>query len=317
MSSAIVLEQKAAFVACAALLLTCSACPNFPGWGVHLGQHEPPPGAAAGHAPPPPAAGSGGSSGDPTTPLLPQSSAACPKLATGVVSIAGAKVQLWVGAKAPNRHGPLIVYWYGTGSSPQEVELMLPAPRDEVVAQGGLVATLVSSTAKGETTGADTWYTGDFSVVDQIVACAVQQLDIDVRRIYTAGCSYGAVQAGALAYARSTYIAAAMLNSGGLVTPRPLQDAARVPAVITGHGADSTDVVIVNFADASIAYDKDLVARGGFAVDCNHGGGHCGAPRELAAAQWEFLKAHPFGVAPEPYAGGLPASFPSYCKIVN
>jgi predicted esterase len=315
MNSAIGLEHRVSFVACAALSLICSGCPDFLGWGVHLGPHEPP-AANAGHAPPP-AAGSGGSSGDATLPLLPKSSAACPKLATGVVSIGGADVQLWVGARAPSQHGPLIVYWHGTGSSPQEVEFMLPAPRDEVLAQGGLIAAPVSTTAKGETTGADTWSTGDFDVADQLVACAVQQLDIDVKRIYTAGCSFGAVQAAALAYARSTYIAAAMLNSGGLVMPRALQDAARVPAVISGHGARSTDVVIVNFADASLAYDKDLVARGGFAVDCNHGGGHCGAPQDLVAAQWEFLKAHPFAVAPEPYAGGLPASFPAYCKIVN
>jgi hypothetical protein len=48
-------------------------------------------------------------------------------------------------------------------------------------------------------------------------------------------------------------------------------------------------------------------------VDCNHGGGHCGAPANDIAAQWQFCKDHPFGVSPDPYASGLPSSFPSYC----
>jgi hypothetical protein len=50
-------------------------------------------------------------------------------------------------------------------------------------------------------------------------------------------------------------------------------------------------------------------------VNCNHGGGHCGAPAALYTAAWEFMKAHPFGVKPLPYAAGLPATFPTYCKI--
>ena len=31
--------------------------------------------------------------------------------------------------------------------------------------------------------------------------------------------------------------------------------------------------------------------------------------------RWTFMQDHPFGIAPEPYAGGLPAGYPSYCKI--
>jgi hypothetical protein len=58
-------------------------------------------------------------------------------------------------------------------------------------------------------------------------------------------------------------------------------------------------------------------ARGGFVVNCDHGAGHCESPPEVIAAQWEFLKAHPFGVTPEPYRGGLPATFPSSCQIVQ
>jgi hypothetical protein len=41
---------------------------------------------------------------------------------------------------------------------------------------------------------------------------------------------------------------------------------------------------------------------------------HCGGGGE-AGDIWQFFKDHPFGVNPEPYASGLPASFNSICKI--
>jgi hypothetical protein len=121
-----------------------------------------------------------------------------------------------------------------------------------------------------------------------------------------------------MAYERSGYIAAAALNSGGyLVQEFPLQERGHVPSVLTAHGALTTDVVIVNFAQASIDYADRLAADGGFAVNCNHGGGHCAAPSELKRAMWQFLTDHPFGVDPEPYANGLPPSFPDYCRVVE
>jgi len=43
--------------------------------------------------------------------------------------------------------------------------------------------------------------------------------------------------------------------------------------------------------------------------------GHCAAPAPLQTAAIQFLLDHPFGVTPKPYAGGLPASFPSYCTV--
>ena len=57
--------------------------------------------------------------------------------------------------------------------------------------------------------------------------------------------------------------------------------------------------------------------RNGFAVDCDHGGGHCGTTPELVLAQWHFLKDHPWGRTPSPYADGLPVGFPEACRIVK
>jgi hypothetical protein len=111
---------------------------------------------------------------------------------------------------------------------------------------------------------------------------------------------------------RSSYIAATVPNSGGVVTKQPIQDASRVPAVMTMHGGAS-DQVVVSFASTSATYDTQMKAAGSFVVNCNHGGGHCRAPAALYSAGWEFMKAHPFGVEPEPYSSGLPATFPDYC----
>ncbi len=65
------------------------------------------------------------------------------------------------------------------------------------------------------------------------------------------------------------------------------------------------DFVVIGFGESSAKLGADLRAKGGFVVNCNHGAGHCESPPEVLAAQWQFLKAHPFGVTPKPYAGGL------------
>jgi poly(3-hydroxybutyrate) depolymerase len=157
---------------------------------------------------------------------------------------------------------------------------------------------------------------GDLEWVDHIVACAVQNHNIDPQRIYTTGCSAGGLMASGLALKRSSYIASATPNSGGIIVADPaiLQDPEHVPAIMTMHGG-SSDVVVINFSLTSAALDDLVTEAGGFAVDCNHMIGHCQAPVEVQQAAWAFLKAHPFGIAPSPYAAALPDGFPGYCKI--
>ena len=122
--------------------------------------------------------------------------------------------------------------------------------------------------------------------------------------------------AGAMAVKRSSYVAAAAPNSGGLVSTFgvSLEDPSHVPAVMNLHGGVG-DTVIINFEDTSATFADFISAATGFAVDCNHQSGHCGAPSELTEAAWDFMKAHPFGTTPSPYAAGLPESFPDYCAI--
>ena len=118
-----------------------------------------------------------------------------------------------------------------------------------------------------------------------------------------------------MAIARSSYIAAVAPNSGGVTIGYPkLQDPMRVPNVITMNGG-AGDNVIVNFGQTSEGFDNYILKYGGFAVNCIHSSGHCGAPASVYASAWQFMKDHPFGTKPSPYAKGLPSGFDPVCKI--
>jgi poly(3-hydroxybutyrate) depolymerase len=156
---------------------------------------------------------------------------------------------------------------------------------------------------------------GDMNLVDQLAACAVRDHNVDPRRIFTTGCSAGGLFAGALAALRSNYIAAAAPNSGGFTFPQQFQNEF-TPALMTVHGAPGRDVVVVDFSNTSATADKAFKDRGGFVINCNHGGGHCGGAG-LAPDIWEFFEAHPYGVepAPSPWTSALPSGFSSQCEI--
>jgi hypothetical protein len=117
-----------------------------------------------------------------------------------------------------------------------------------------------------------------------------------------------------MATLRSSYLAAAAPNSGGVVLPLKFDDPSHTPAIMTMHGGPQ-DNVVVSFATTSNSLDTQFKNAGGFVINCDHGGGHCGAPAALYKSVWDFFKAHPFGVAPEPYESGIPSGFPSYCKV--
>jgi hypothetical protein len=85
-------------------------------------------------------------------------------------------------------------------------------------------------------------------------------------------------------------------NSGGLTFPAQWQ-IAYTPPLISIHGEN--DMVIVNFKTTGMTADIAFKGRGGFVINCNHGGGHCGGAA-LAPSIWTFFKAHPYGVDPNP-----------------
>ena len=60
--------------------------------------------------------------------------------------------------------------------------------------------------------------------------------------------------------------------------------------------------------------DKLFKQRGGFVINCNHGGGHCGGGG-LSGDVWNFFKTHTYGVTPSPWKDALPAGFNPKCMI--
>ena len=269
---------------------------------------EPPATPPPSNTPPTPGGGS-------DMPKIPEPTGACPEFRTGTATIGGLSgIAVQAGAKK-NGTGSLLFYWHGTGSTSGEVRLF-PAQR-ELLAEGGIIISPQRSLGSGgDCSGTGTFSKDDMKVADLIVACAVKNHGINPRRIYTTGCSAGGLQAGCFASLRSSYVAAAVPNSGGIVVPQRIQDPAHIPALMTMHGSQA-DTVIVTFSQTSATLGRQFAAAGGFVLNCNHGGGHCQAPAALQAAGWQFMKDHPFGTKPSPYLTKLPSAFPSYCRPVS
>jgi hypothetical protein len=231
------------------------------------------------------------------------------------LTFAGEPVQVWAASPSSDKHGSLVLFWYETGGNSNDVTFQFGTTQIQaVVAGGGAVASFAKSKGTGTNTGDLVWYTDDFLTADQVVACAIDQLHIDTRRIFTTGASAGALQAAWMSYSRSGYIAAAAPISGGIVIPPMVQDPTNVPAAMAIHGAPGLDVVIIDFASASATWEADVKKRGGFSMDCNTGGGHVGGPPAICPAIWQFFQDHPFQVATQPYPP-IPSVFPSYCQI--
>jgi predicted esterase len=251
-----------------------------------------------------------------TEPKIPPVNGECPEFKNGTIMVAGHRgIQITVGEA--NKKGPIYFFWHGTGGSAGNVSMVPAQIRNEVIQMGGIIASFngaSSSGAEGDCSGTGAHNKADFKAADQIVACAVKNHGIDPRRIYTTGCSAGGLQSGCMAQMRSSYIAASAPNSGGVVFPEKWEDNGK-PAIFTMHGGDS-DWVIVTFSETSATLDMNAKQHGSFVVNCNHGGGHCGAPAPLYLASWRFMKDHPYGVE-SPWKGGIPsgAGIPDYCKI--
>jgi hypothetical protein len=226
-------------------------------------------------------------------------------------------VDIWSGSPTAGQHGPLVLFWFETGGSATDVTIQFGTTEiAAVTAAGGLVASFAKSTGTGTNTGDAVWYTGDFTTADQVVACAISQFQIDTSRIYVTGASAGGLQATWMSYVRSGYIAAAASLSGGAIasTPTTLQDSTSVPAAMAIHGAEGTDVVVLDFAVASATWEADVAKKGGFSMDCNTGGGHVSGPPAILPGIWQFFEDHPFKVTPQPYPP-IPSVFPAYCAV--
>jgi predicted esterase len=262
--------------------------------------------------------------GNATSPTLPSPTGACPTFANGTVTfspagIAARSAQVYMSSAAATMHGPLILYWYATGSSTAEVEYSLNTTLATIEATGGIVVAPQADPNAGEFE----WYIvngssqlDDFEVADEIVACAAQSTGIDTTHIHSMGMSAGALQTTAMSFLRSDYLASVVTYSGGMppgFSP-PNENPSNKFAALIFDGGSTDDVFGVDFQAASQTYYTTLTSAGHFAAICDHGMGHA-IPTAAAPSVALFFQANGFGVTPSPYANGLPASFPSYCML--
>jgi|HubBroStandDraft_6_1064221.scaffolds.fasta_scaffold375849_1 hypothetical protein len=269
-------------------------------------------------------------SGGKTPPDLPTASTTCPTLANGMMSITlgGTAMPwyIWMGSKAATATGPIVIYWHATGTTYSEAQEALGDGITTITGLGGIVASAVSTSNTGTDDTDDVWFTGDLNYADFIIACAIQQLNIDTTHIHAAGYSAGALQTGYMWYARSGYLASTIVYSGGPGFPPAMQDPSNAPSLIGAHGSpgdggctnllsttcDELAISTTDFESAAEAAGAPIV------IDCNDEGDHVDYMRltNLAPVAWQFFKDHPFGQGkPDPYANGLPSGFPSYCTI--
>lgn len=281
----------------------------------------------AGAAPDSAAAGSGGA---PTPPkeFLPPASGPCPELRDGYVMFAPdgmqRRVLLYMSDAALTLDGPLVFSWHSTLPNPEDATSWLGrSVIEEIKALGGIVA----APATGYPNERRPWdntplgaqgVDGDQRLMDEIVACAHEQVGIDLRNIHATGMSAGGLKSAQVSLRRSGYLASVVVYSGGLtegdMPPDQDPDNKLAAMILYGGASDISPVDGINYTDASRRYRDLLQGQGRLAFLCNHGGGHS-VPQDSQESAWRFMQDHPYGVAPEPYAQALPDGFLRYCSL--
>jgi poly(3-hydroxybutyrate) depolymerase len=155
--------------------------------------------------------------------------------------------------------------------------------------------------------------TADEAFFDDVLACLHAQYTLDLRRVYSAGFSMGALWTSWLVMNRGDQLAAAVIFSGGsdgqifgAGTVNPYRTpASLVPVVMTQGGPQ--DQVVVNFQQMTQNMSRKLREDGHTAIVCNHTQGHT-PPSGFQSWAWPFLDAHVYGVDPSPYADGADPS---------
>lgn len=229
-------------------------------------------------------------------------------------------VRLFMDANAMTKDGPIIIYWHGTGGETNEaIQALGEAGVDQVRAAGGVVAAPTPDPASGTypwtPVGGNLDHDNVFA--DEIIACAIDQIGIDVHRIHAAGFSAGGIHTAAMSVRRAAYLASVISFSGGEFGPvlglDTDPDNLFAGMVVYGGPGDVYGGG-VGFEESSRHFASLLQQTGRFAILCNHGLGH--HLPNVTAPGMQFLMDHPWGTSPSPYENGFPGVFPGdYCVI--
>jgi predicted esterase len=153
----------------------------------------------------------------------------------------------------------------------------------------------------------------DLLFFDDMLRCLYEEYQIDLDRVYATGMSAGGLWSSSLIVHRSERFAAIAPLSGGALEPAYQTPVDAIP-VLLFWGGESDTYAGFSFDTANELFSGFLQDDGHFVAECDHGEGHT-FPPEVFPAMWSFFESHPKGVEPEPYASGLPASFPDYCSV--
>ncbi len=268
---------------------------------------------------PPPPPPSGG-----TDPIPPTYSGTCPTFTNGTLTFndgtGNRSVLVRMDSNASTNNGPLVFLWHGQ-QPPSNLNqiftnLLGDATTNDIANKGGIVVAPTMYQA-GTWGNADNWNTSnrDLTLVDTIVACAVKQNLIDVKRIHSVGMSWGGFQTSHLAYLRSNYIASAVVMSGGFTGSAPsntIQRPSNKFATITTLGSTSAGELKTVVSPLE-GYRDFAKSNGQFVVFCQHSGGHIPIANGGPMHQ-RFFQDHPYGVA-KAYSTLPSPPFLSSCSV--
>ena len=152
----------------------------------------------------------------------------------------------------------------------------------------------------------------DATFFEDILACLVEQWDVDLGRVHTTGMSAGGLWSTWLILNRSEWLASAAPMSGGVFSAYYFSPADLIPVMLI-WGGPSDLYNGFSFDVATTDFSEDLRADGHFVVECDHDSGHV-PPDGAPALTWRFFNEHPKGVT-SPWEEGLPTGLPSYCGL--
>lgn len=257
---------------------------------------------------------------------LPKATGHCPEFYQGDITfspkgIRPRQASIWIGPEAQTKNGPLVFYWHGTGMSPTDAIWSLGQKNiNEIKNMGGILVAPHSDPSQPYE-----WFIAngdsrldDVILTDEIVACAIEKVGIDIRHIHSTGMSAGGMITCDLALRRVNYIASTAPQSGGLspwnLVPINVESGNK-PASMIFHGGNSDQWHTgLNYKHISEKFQNEIQKYGGFAFICDHGRGHT-APMDAVNSIWQFFRDHPWNMSPSPYTKGFPAGIPKYCSL--
>jgi poly(3-hydroxybutyrate) depolymerase len=153
----------------------------------------------------------------------------------------------------------------------------------------------------------------DLLLFEDLLACAADQWNVDMDRIYSTGMSAGGLWTSYMTMWESEWLAATAPLSGGVNSAVYRQPDEPIPVLLTWGGAGDVYGTF-SFDVANREFSADLLADGHFVAHCIHNEGH-NPPTGSAGMVWRFFQDHPKGVSPDPWADGVPSGMPSYCGL--